>query len=54
MLAPADYIESLLGNIHHCQNVVPLVLFANEELVPGGESNSAALADETNEGHLAL
>ena len=54
VFALADDIESFSGNIHNRHDVVPLVLFANEELVPGGHGNPSALANETNEGHLAL
>ena len=54
VFALADHIESFSGNIHNSHDVVPLVLFANEELVPGGQGNPSALANETNEGHLAL
>ena len=54
MFAQADHIESLFCNIHDCHHIVPLVFFANEEFVIGRERNSAALANETNEGHFAL
>lgn len=54
MFALADHVQSFSGNIHNSHNVVPLVFFANEELVPGGHGNPAALANETKEGHLAL
>ena len=47
-------VEPLLGDIHDCHDIVPFVLFANQELVPGGERNSAALANETNECDVAL
>ena len=54
MFALADHLKSLFGNIYICHDIVPFVLFADEELVLGGEGNPAALANETNEGHLAL
>ena len=54
MLALADHIESFAGNIPDCHAIVPLVLCANEELVFGGECNSAALANKPNKCHLAL
>ena len=54
MLALADHIQFFSGNIHNSHNVLPFVFFANEELVPSGHGNSAALANETNEGQLAL
>ena len=54
MFALPDHMESLFCDIHVCQDILPFVLFANEEFVLGGEGNSAALANETNEGHLAL
>jgi len=50
----ADHTESFLGDLHDCPHILPFVLFANEELVIGGECNSAALANETNERHVAL
>ena len=46
--------ELLFNNIYNGHDVLPFVLFANEELVLGGHCYSAALANETNEGHLAL
>lgn len=49
-----DHLESLFGNIHVCHDILPFVLFANEEFVLGGERNSAAFANEPNEGHFAL
>ena len=49
-----DHKESLCCDIHICQDILPFVFFANQEFVLGGESNSAACANETNEGHLAL
>lgn len=49
MLALAAHTESFLGDIHDCPYIVSFVLFANEELVIGGERNSAALANQTNE-----
>ena len=33
---------------------MPFVLFANEEFVLGSHGNPATLANETNEGYLAL
>jgi len=50
---PED-IELLFGNIYVGQDILPFVLFANEEFVLGGERNSATLANETNEGYMAL
>ena len=52
--ALADHIESVFCYIHNRHDVVPFVLFADEELVLGSEGNPAALANETNKGHLAL
>ena len=54
VFALADHMEPLFGNIHICQDILPLVLFAKEEFVLGSESKSAALANEPNEGYLAL
>ena len=54
MFALADHIESLFSDIHHCQHIVPFVSFAQEELVLGSEREPAALANETNESHIAL
>src|SRR5512144_1419663 len=54
MFALASHIQSFSGDIYNCHDILPFVLFANEELVVGGYCYSAALADETNEGHLAL
>ena len=54
VFALADHLKSLFSNIYICQDILPFVLFADEELVLGGESNPAARANETNEGHLAL
>ena len=54
MFALADHMELTLGNIHICHDILPFVFFANQEFVRGGEGNSAALANETKEGHVAL
>ena len=50
----ATHMEPLFGDIHVCNNILPIVPFANEEFVLGGEGHSAAFANETNEGHVAL
>jgi hypothetical protein len=50
---PED-VEFLFCDIYVCQDILPFIFFANEEFVLGGEGNSATLANETNEGHLAL
>ena len=49
-----DHLEPLVCDVHDCRDILPLVLFANEEFILGGESNSAALTNETNERHMAL
>ena len=54
VFALPDHMELLFCDVHDCGHILPLVLFANEEFVIGGEGNSAALADQTNEGHVAL
>ena len=54
LFALADHIESFFGNIHDSHDVVPFVLFANEEFVFGGECNFAALANKPNERDVAL
>jgi hypothetical protein len=50
----ADHIQFFSGNIYVCHDILPFVLFANEEFVLGSESNPAAFANETNEGYIAL
>ena len=52
--ALADDMELAFGNIHVCHDILPLVLFTDEKLVLGSHGNLAALANEPNEGHLAL
>jgi hypothetical protein len=52
VFALADHLKSLFGNIYICHDILPFVLFADEELVLGGEGNPAALANETNKGYL--
>ena len=47
VLALPDHVESLFGEIHVCQNILPFVVFADQEFILGGESNSAALTNET-------
>ena len=54
VFALPDHMESLCCYIHICQDILPFVFFANQEFVLGGDGNSAALANETKEGHLAL
>ena len=54
MFTLPDHMESLFSDIHVRQDILPFVRFAKEEFVLGGESKSATLANETNEGHLAL
>ena len=54
VFALADDVELLFCNIYVCQDIVPLVLFANQEFVIGGHGDLAALANETDEGHVAL
>lgn len=54
VFALADHMQPPFGNIHNSLHILPFVLFANEEFVLGGESNSAALANEPKEGHMAL
>ena len=54
VFALADDVEFLFGNVHVCQDIMPFVLFANEEFVLGSHGNPATLANETNEGYLAL
>ena len=49
-----DHMQSLFGNIHVCQDILPFVFFANQEFVLGGKRNSAAFANEPNESHIAL
>ena len=49
-----EHMEVLFNYIYNCHDILPFVLFATEELVLGGHCYSAALADETNEGHLAF
>lgn len=53
VFALPDDVELLFGNIHVCQDIVPFVLFANEEFVLGSHGNPSTLANETNEGDLA-
>ena len=54
MLALPDDMESLFSDIHDGYHILPLVLFANQEFVLGGEGNSATFANQTKEGHVAL
>jgi hypothetical protein len=54
VFALPDHVESLFGEIHVCQDILPFVLFANEEFVLGSAGNSAAFADQTNESYFAL
>ena len=54
MFALPEHLQPPFGNIHNSLHVLPFVLFANQEFVLGGESDPAALANETKEGHLAL
>ncbi len=54
VFALADHMELAFGHIHVCHDILPFVFFANQEFVFGGESNPATLANETNEGYLAL
>ena len=54
VFALPDHMQPPFGNIHNGLHILPLVLFANEEFVLGGEGNSAALANEPKEGHVAL
>jgi len=54
VFALADHMEPLFSNIHVCHQILPPILFADEELVLGSESNPATLTNKTKEGHLAL
>jgi hypothetical protein len=54
LFALADHMELAFGNVHVCHDILPFVFFANQEFVLGGESNPATLANETNEGYVAL
>ena len=54
VLALPDDVKSLFGDLHNCQDVLPLVLFTDHEFVVGSNSNSAAVANETNERDIAL
>jgi hypothetical protein len=54
VFALPDQMESSLCDIHNSHDILPFVLLAKEEFVFGGECNSAALADQTNEGDVAL
>ena len=50
VFALPDHVESLFCDIHVCHDILPFVLFANQEFVFGGEGNSAALANQTRPG----
>ena len=54
VFALAKHIEFSFCDVHDGHHILPFVLFANEELVIGGERNSSALADQAKEGHVAL
>ena len=54
MFALTDHMEALFGDIHVRHDILPFVFFTNEELILGGNRDSAAFANEPNEGHVAL